>query len=93
MAATFTVVGRGTATLPASLPAAYASLEVAFAGLVVATDVVLLTKVHTALQSKSDTLDNNFTVQVVKAAGKFTIYADRTETPSVKYDYIVVRES
>ena len=80
--------GAGSATVVATGPGAKASLEVTVSGLLT-TDVILLTPVNT---SEEDLGSRNkpITYQIVKEAGKFTIYFEQEQTLAIKFDYLAI---
>ena len=80
--------------LAAGTPITKASKEVTVASLAT-TDRVVITPSSTAVQSGigQNSPIQQFTYQVVKESGKFTVYADQYQTPSTVFDYIVLTNS
>jgi len=80
--------GSGSATLAASLPGVFASIEVNV-GSLATSDTVVITPSYTAAQTLNDKSGQPVQFYVVKASGKFTIYASKPQTEAILFDYMV----
>ena len=88
-----TIRWSGTFTLPASGPGSISSIAVTVTSLAT-TDCVVCTPSGTAAQTGWKDINGAFQVQIVKASGTFTAYADRAQLPSdTTFDYIVLTTS
>lgn len=69
-------------------PGETASKSITVAGFTSASEVIV-TPSHTASQTLQRNTAAQYTFQVVKGTGSFTVYANQKQTPDLYFDYAV----
>lgn len=83
------ISASGNTNLAASGPGSQASKEVTVSGLTTANEVIV-TLSHTSEQTTQRNPAAQYTLQVVKESGSFTVYANQKQTPALYFDYVVL---
>ena len=84
------IMASGNTSIPASAPGAIATKEVTVAGMTAADNSVQVNFSHTADQTTQRNPAAQYTMEVVKGAGKFTVYMNQKQTPELYFDYMVL---
>jgi len=83
------IMASGNTNLAASTPGTTASKAVTVSGMTTSNQVIV-TLSHTASQTLERNPAAQYTLQVVKASGSFTVYANQKQTPALYFDYLVL---
>lgn len=83
------ILASGNTKLPSSGPGTAASKSVTVSGMDTGCEV-LVTLSHTAAQTTQRNYAAQYVLQVKKASGSFTVYANQDQTPDLYFDYAVL---